>query len=213
MDNILKLENISKMFGGNYVLKDICLEFKRGEIHSVIGENGAGKSTLIKILGGVYKPNSGVIYKDGQKVNINNPTDAFVHKIGIVHQELSLSGNMSVAENIFAGRQPVNKIGLIDEKKMNSMAASVVDSMGVILDPTEKVSNLSMALQQIVEIVRVVSRNIDVLILDEPTSSLSKNETDHLFELIRRMRKERNLTVIFISHKLHEVIEISDRVS
>ena len=213
MDTILKLENISKLFGGNYVLRDVSLEFTRGEIHSVIGENGAGKSTLMKILGGIYRPNGGKIYKDGKHIEIHNPVEAYAHKIGIVHQELSVSGNLSVAENIFAGCQPTNHAGFINEKKMKAMAKELLTGMGVNIDPAGIVEQLSVAMQQVVEIAKVVSRNIDILILDEPTSSLSIKETEHLFELMRRMCAEKNLTVIFISHKLDEIIEISDRVS
>ena len=144
---------------------------------------------------------------------MHNAIDAYKHGIGIVHQELSVAGNLSVAENIFAGQQPINKLGFVKTRRMYEDAERVLNDMGIHLDPREKLENLSIAMQQIVEIVKVISRNIDTLILDEPTSSLSNNEIEHLFSLIRRLREERNLTVIFISHKLNEVMAICNRVS
>lgn len=213
MQKVIKLENIGKKFGGNYVLQNISLEINRGDIHAIIGENGAGKSTLMKIIGGIYQPNEGSVYKNGEQIHLRNAVDAYNHGIGIVHQELSVVGNLSIAENIFAGRQPVNKLGFVRERKMSNDARAILDDMGIHLNPNEKVENLSVAMQQVIEIVKVVSHNIDVLILDEPTSSLSSNEIDHLFGLVRRMRDEKNMTVIFISHKLDEVKAICNRVS
>ncbi len=213
MEKIIKLENIGKKFGGNYVLQNVSLEIERGDIHAIIGENGAGKSTLMKIIGGIYKPNEGQVYKNGEEIHLKNAIDAYHHGIGIVHQELSVVGNLSIAENIFAGRQPVTRLGFVKEKKMCSEAQAILDDMGINLNPREKVENLSVAMQQVIEIVKVVSHKIDVLILDEPTSSLSANEIDHLFKLVRRMRDEKGMTVIFISHKLDEVKAICNRVS
>ncbi len=213
MDAILKLEGIGKMFGGNYVLKDVSLEIGRGEVHAVIGENGAGKSTLMKIIGGIYEPNEGVIRKNGEKILLHNAIEAYKQGIGIVHQELSVADNLTIAENIFAGRQPVNRFGFVREKQMCEDAGKILGEMGIRLDPREKVGNLSVAMQQIIEIAKVVSHRIDVLILDEPTSSLSNKEIAHLFELVRRLCREQGMTVIFISHKLDEVMAISDRVS
>lgn len=213
MDDIIRLEGIGKKFGGNYVLQDVSMGIRRGDIHAIIGENGAGKSTLMKIIGGVYQPNDGSIYKNGEQIRLHNAIEAYSHGIGIVHQELSVVGNLSIAENIFAGRQPVNAFGFVQEKKMCREAQEILDDMGISLDPHEKVENLSVAMQQVIEIVKVASHKIDVLILDEPTSSLSANEIEHLFALVRRMRDEKQMTVIFISHKLDEVKAICNRVS
>lgn len=213
MDEIIRLKGVGKKFGGNYVLKNVDLGINRGEVRAIIGENGAGKSTLMKILGGIYEPNEGEIWKDGQKIVLHNAIDGYKHGIGIVHQELSVAGNLSVAENIFAGRQPINRLGFVKEKKMCEDAKQVLEEMGISLDPREKLGNLSVAMQQVVEIAKVMSHKIDVLILDEPTSSLSNNEIDHLFALVKRMCKEKGMTVIFISHKLEEVMAISNSVS
>lgn len=213
MSEIITLRGIGKMFGGNYVLKDISFGIEKGDIHAIIGENGAGKSTLMKIIGGIYQPNEGSVLKEGKEIHLHNALEAYRHGIGIVHQELSVVGNLTVAENIFAGRQPVNKLGFVRRKKMNQDAKEILTEMGISLNPDEKVEDLSVAMQQVVEIVKVCSHNIDVLILDEPTSSLSSNEIKHLFGLVKHMRDERGMTVIFISHKLDEVMAICNRVS
>ena len=213
MENILELENISKSFGGVEVLHNVSLSVTKGEIHALIGENGAGKSTLMKIVSGVYQPDSGVIRKDGREIHLHNPLSAFAERIGIVHQELSIAGNLSVAQNMMVGREPVGPLGFVKDKLLVEMARKELQELGIDIDPTLTAGNLSVGMQQVVEIAKVLAKDIDILIMDEPTSSLSEREISHLFELLRSIRKQKNLTVIFISHKLDEVMEICDRAT
>jgi ABC-type sugar transport system ATPase subunit len=213
MDNILRLEHISKSFGGIEVLHDISLSVKKGEIHSIIGENGAGKSTLMKIIGGVYIANRGTVFKNEEAVNPKNPLEAIASGIGTVHQELSIADNLTVAQNILAGYEPVNRLGFINNKKLIQQTGKILRDLGLDIDPAEKAGNLSIGMQQIIEIAKVISRDIDVLILDEPTSSLSEKEIRHLFKLLFSLKQQKNITILFISHKLSEVTEISDRVT
>lgn len=213
MENILEMENVSISFGGVEVLHDVSFSVRRGEIHSLIGENGAGKSTLMKIISGVYIPDRGTIRKDGAQIRFHGPLDAFAHKIGIVHQELSIAGNLTVAQNMLVGREPVNKLGFINDKKLLEIAGGELRELGISLDPSVKAGTLSVGMQQVVEIAKVLAKDIDLLIMDEPTSSLSEREIAHLFSLLRSIREKRDLTVIFISHKLSEVMELSDRAT
>jgi ribose transport system ATP-binding protein len=213
MSSILRLEHISKLFSGIEVLHNISLCIEKGEIHSIIGENGAGKSTLMKIIGGVYTANSGQVFKNERAINPKNPLEAIACGIGIVHQELSIADNLTIAENMLAGCEPVNKLGFIDTKKMNNQTGAILSNLGLDIDVTEKAGNLSVGMQQVIEIAKVISRDIDVLILDEPTSSLSEKEIRRLFELLNSLKKEKQIAILFISHKLSEVTEISDRVT
>jgi ABC-type sugar transport system ATPase subunit len=213
MSDILKLEHISKSFSGVKVLHDISLRIKKGEIHSIVGENGAGKSTLMKIIGGVYTANSGQIFKTEKIINPKNPLEAIACGIGIVHQELSIADNLTVAQNMLAGYEPVNKLGFINTKKLINQTKTILNNLGLDIDPAEKAGNLSVGMQQVIEIAKVISRDIDVLILDEPTSSLSEKEIHRLFTLLNSLKQEKQITILFISHKLSEITEISDRVT
>lgn len=210
--SVLELKNITKSFGANKVLTDVNMQFEKGEIHSIIGENGAGKSTLMKIIGGIYRADSGEVILDGKPIVMHSPIEAYAHGIGIVHQELSIVGNMTVAQNVFVNCEPVYKAGFINWKKMNSDAKAALAEVGADIDPTEIAGNLSVGMQQIVEIAKVIAKKVRILILDEPTSALSDKEADRLFEILDDLKKK-GVSIIFISHKLNEIIRISDKVS
>ena len=172
----LRMENISMEFSGVYVLSDMQLQVGQGSIHALVGENGAGKSTLIKILGGIYKPKTGKIFIDGTESSIHNVQDAQKKGISIIHQEISLVPSLSIAENVFLGRE-LSKLGFKSEGKMFSMAQEMIDALGIDLSARTIVSGLTIAQQQLVEIIKAVSFNTHILVLDEPTSSLSLKET------------------------------------
>lgn len=211
-DVILRMENIDKVFGTAYALRGINFELERGEVHALLGENGAGKSTLIKILGGIYQPNAGDIIINGKKVEMTGINEARAHGIDIIHQEIVLVPYLSVAENIFLGREPKNKLGFVDKKKMNAEATRMVESLGLDTDVTTILDNLTIAQQQMVEIVKASSFNVKILVMDEPTSSLSDEEVEKLFETIARLKKD-GVSIIYISHRMEELFRISDRVT
>lgn len=207
----LRMENISMEFSGVYVLSDMQLQVDRGSIHALVGENGAGKSTLIKILGGIYKPKTGKIFIDGEESSIHNVQDAQKKGISIIHQEISLVPSLSIAENVFLGRE-LSKLGFKSEGKMFSMAQEMIDALGIDLSARTIVSGLTIAQQQLVEIIKAVSFNTHILVLDEPTSSLSLKETQRLFDIIRRLQGK-GVATIYISHKMDEIFEISDHIT
>lgn len=209
----LELKNISKSFASNRVLTDINLDFRKGEIHSIIGENGAGKSTLMKIIGGIYSADTGEIYINGELQEIDSPIKAFKQGVGIVHQELSIADNMSVAQNIFINNEPTDKLGFIDWTKLYSMTEEALKKIGSLnVDPRARAGNYSVGVQQMIEITKVLTQDVNILILDEPTSALSDNEIHNLMNLLYGLQAH-GVTIIFISHKLNEVMEISDRIS
>lgn len=210
--SLLEVRKINKSFGSNKVLTDVSISFEAGEIHSIVGENGAGKSTLMKIIGGIHACDSGEILVDGHPVQIHSPSDAFKHGIGIVHQELSIAGNMTVAQNVFVNREPTNKWGFINWAELYEKTNAEFEKIGVKIDPKVPAGSLSVGMQQIVEIVKILSQNVKILIMDEPTSALSDKEVDHLFQLLKKL-KEKGTLIIFISHKLKEITYLSDRVS
>ena len=207
----LRMENISMEFSGVYVLSDMQLQVGQGSIHALVGENGAGKSTLIKILGGIYKPKTGKIFIDGTESSIHNVQDAQKKGISIIHQEISLVPSLSIAENVFLGRE-LSKLGFKSEGKMFSMAQEMIDALGIDLSARTIVSGLTIAQQQLVEIIKAVSFNTHILVLDEPTSSLSLKETQRLFDIIRRLQGK-GVAIIDISHKMDEIFEISDHIT
>ncbi len=207
----LRMENISMEFSGVYVLSDMQLQVGQGSIHALVGENGAGKSTLIKILGGIYKPKTGKIFIDGEESSIHNVQDAQKKGISIIHQEISLVPSLSIAENVFLGRE-LSKLGFKSEGKMFSMAQEMIDALGIDLSARTIVSGLTIAQQQLVEIIKAVSFNTHILVLDEPTSSLSLKETQRLFDIIRRLQGK-GVAIIYISHKMDEIFEISDHIT
>lgn len=209
---ILELKKISKSFSGVEVLHEVAFSLRPGEVHALLGENGAGKSTLVKIITGVYQPDHGEILLNGVPVHFNDTRESRKAGITAIYQELSLFPDLDVAENIFVGRQPVTAGGRIDWKKLYKEAEQLLSSLGVHLDLKQNARNLSIAQQQMVEIARAISINARILIMDEPTSSLTLNEVAELFRLVRRLRKD-GTAIIFISHRLEELFEIADRVT
>jgi ribose transport system ATP-binding protein len=206
-----ELLNISKSFGGIHALRDVTLKGQPGEIHALVGENGAGKSTLVKILSGACHKNSGTIKIDGVEVEINSPLNGRKAGIGIIYQEFSLVPELSVSENIFL--HTLNEKGsFIKWREMNAKAEKLIDNLGFNINPRDKVSDLSIASQQVVEIAKALSENVKVLILDEPTAVLAPNETTLLFEIIRKL-KQRGVSIIYISHRLEEVFDIADSIT
>jgi len=210
-NSLLRLEGINKSFSSNKVLNSISLTIESGICSAVVGENGAGKSTLMKIIGGIYQPDSGEISIHGNKVRFTSARDAIHHGISIVHQELSLAANLSVAQNIFCHREPVNSLGFIQWSKLYSDAATILEHMGIKIDPRAKCGELSVGIQQIVEIAKAISLNSQLIIMDEPTSALSEKEVDHLYEIIQSLL-DRKIAIIFISHKLNEVFKIAQKI-
>ena len=209
---VLELKNISKRFGGVEVLHGVSFGLRPGEVHALLGENGAGKSTLIKVITGIHQPDGGEIYLNDKHVHFNDPLQARMAGIAAIYQELSLCPDLNVAENIFLGRQPTTFGGRIDWRKLYSEADRLLTSLGVHLDLKAKARNLSIAQMQSVEIARAFSLNARILIMDEPTSSLTLNEVAELFGLVRRLRDE-GTAIIFISHRLEELFEVANRVT
>jgi ABC-type sugar transport system ATPase subunit len=214
----LAMRGISKSFSGNVVLEHVNLTARAGEVLALVGENGAGKSTLMKILAGVHQPDGGEILLDGQPVHFARPADALSAGIAMIYQELSLAPHLTVAENIFLGREPVQAaaLGLINQRAVNERARQLLNEYGFNLNPKARVSRLSAAARQLVEITRAVVTETGeakrVIVMDEPTSSLTSHEVEELFRLIRDL-KRRGLAVIYISHRLEELNEIADRLT
>ena len=211
-ENILELRKISKSFSGVEVLHEVSFALRPGEVHALLGENGAGKSTLVKIITGVHQPYKGEIILNGETVRFGDARDSRQAGIAAIYQELSLFPDLDVAENIFVGRQPVAAGGRVDWRKLYAEAGRLLESLGVKLDLKHKARTLSIAQQQMVEIARAFSINARILIMDEPTSSLTLHEVDDLFRLVRRLRAQ-GTAIIFISHRLEELFEIADRVT
>ncbi|MHB1314550.1 MAG: sugar ABC transporter ATP-binding protein [Christensenellales bacterium] len=210
---ILQMRNIDKRFGGIHALKDFSFDCLAGETHVLMGENGAGKSTLLNILGGITKTDNGTILIDGTEIDIKNPLDALNQGIAIIHQELSLCKNMTIAENIFRG-QNITKgvLRIVDFKTMNKQTQVLLKQMNLDLNASELVGNLSIAQQQMIEIVSAVSKKGRIVVMDEPTASLTEKEVDSLFNIISTL-KARNVAIIYVSHRIRETFEIGDRVS
>jgi rhamnose transport system ATP-binding protein len=209
---ILELKNISKSFSGVEVLHEVSFALRPGEVHALLGENGAGKSTLVKIITGVHQPDRGEILLKGEPVHFSDARESRQAGIAAIYQELSLFPDLDVAENIFAGRQPLATGKRVDWRKLYAEAGKLLESLGVKLDLKQKARMLSIAQQQMVEIARAFSINAQILIMDEPTSSLTLHEVDDLFRLVRRLR-EQGTAIIFISHRLDELYAIADRVT
>ncbi len=210
---LLALRGITKHFGGVRALNGVDFELRTGEIHALLGENGAGKSTLIKILGGIHQADQGVILVDGSAASVTNVADADRIGIRIIHQELSVALNLSIAENIYLGREP-GRFGFLDRRRMEQDAEDLVVSLGMdeIRNVRQSVAELSVARRQLVEIVRALSTQARILVLDEPTSSLSESETEALFAILTRLR-EQGVGIIYISHRLEEITRLADRVT
>lgn len=193
-------------------MEDVCFELRYGEVHALLGENGAGKSTLLKILGGIYTADKGEIFIDGAKQEISNVKDSQRLGISVIHQELCLVPNMTITENIFLGREAVKSGGWVDKKQLWQRAGEILDSLGIDLDPQQKVAELSIAQQQMVEIAKALSMEASVIFMDEPTSSLSDKEVNSLFAMIEKL-KENRISIVYISHKLDELFKIADRIT
>ena len=211
MSNLLEMRKITKTFPGVKALDEVDFSLERGTVHALMGENGAGKSTLMKCLFGIYTPDSGEIYIDGKKVSYKDPKDALDSGVAMVHQELNQVSMRSVAENIMLGRFP-NKYGIIDHKKMNQETQDLFDRLGLNFDPKKIIGKYSVAERQLIEIAKAVSYDAKILVLDEPTSSLTESEVDKLFEIINKLRKQ-GVGIIYISHKMEEILSISDFVT
>lgn len=212
MTEILRTEGIVKTFPGVTALSDVELRLNAGEVLALCGENGAGKSTLMKILAGVQPPDSGKIFIDGTEQQIRDPLHAKSLGIGIVFQELSLANNMTVAENIFALDEPTSAFGLVDYKKMNRSAGELLERLSFDVDPRRVVGSLSVSQQQLVEIAKVLRVEPHILILDEPTSTLTDREVEKLFDALAAL-KAHGVGVVYISHKMDEIFQLSDTVS
>ena len=211
MSNLLEMRKITKTFPGVKALDEVDFSLERGTVHALMGENGAGKSTLMKCLFGIYTPDSGEIYIDGKKVSYKDPKDALDSGVAMVHQELNQVSMRSVAENIMLGRFP-NKYGIIDHKKMNQETQDLFDRLGLNFDPKKIIGKYSVAERQLIEIAKAVSYDAKILVLDEPTSSLTESEVDKLFEIINKLRTQ-GVGIIYISHKMEEILSISDFVT
>ncbi|SDO91320.1 erythritol ABC transporter ATP-binding protein [Nakamurella panacisegetis] len=211
-DVLLVAENVSKNYGGVMALKDVNFKAYRGKVNVLVGENGAGKSTLMKILSGSVEPTTGRILIEGEPVSLGSPREAQALGIGIIHQELSLFPNMSIAENMFAGREPRKGRRFVDFNRERSQARAVLARLGQNLNPNTLVSDLPIGQQQLVEIGKVLLEDVRILIMDEPTSALSNHEVDVLFGVMEDLRKQ-DVTIIYISHKLDEFRRIGDYVT
>jgi galactofuranose transport system ATP-binding protein len=210
-DVLLQMRDIRKVFPGNVALDDACLEVRRGEVHALVGQNGAGKSTMIKVLTGAYKRDGGSILFDGRPVEFHSPTEAQANGISTIYQEINLVPLRSVAENILLGHEPT-RLGMIDWRKMNARAEELLRQVGIRVDVTRPLMEYNIAIQQMVAIARAVSFKAQLVVMDEPTSSLDDQEVETLFVTIRRL-KANGVSVIFISHRLDELYAICDRVT
>ncbi len=209
---VLKVKSLSKQFPGVKALDNVSINLEAGKVHALMGENGAGKSTLIKILAGVFPKNSGQIFFDDQEVQIDLPSDSLDLGIKVVYQEISLIPEFSVGENIFLEKFPVNKLGVIKWKKLFRDCDNLFKDIGFNLKANAKISDLSISEQQVVEISRAVSQNASLVIMDEPTSSLTPNEIEKLFTVIKNLRKK-NIAILYVTHKIDEIFRIADEVT
>ncbi len=210
-DYILEVKNLSKYYAGVKALDDVSLSFRRGEVHALAGENGAGKSTLIKAITGAIEPTAGTIFVEGQQYSKLSPIEAIHIGIAAIYQEFTLIPHLTVAENIFFGKE-IGKNGFVNKKAMNDAVKKLLDEMGIDLNPAANVCDLGIAYQQIVEIVKAVAADSKILIMDEPTAPLTNKETEMLFGIIQKLRN-RGVTIIYISHRMDEIFRVCDRVS
>ncbi len=208
---ILTMNGIDKSFPGVHALDHVNLEVRKGEVHALMGENGAGKSTLMKVLTGIYSKDEGTITYEGKEVEFSNPRDAQAAGIVIVHQELNMMNHLTVAQNIFIGRESMSG-KLINDKKMNEEAEKLFQKLNIQIDPTEKMGNLTVGKQQMCEIAKAISHDAKVIIFDEPSAALTEAEIEELFKIIRDLR-EKQLGIVYISHRMDEIKVITDRVT
>jgi len=208
-DIILEATGISKSFPGVKALDDVSLTLRRGRLTALLGENGAGKSTLMNIIAGVLAPDAGEVRLAGEVVQFSNPREALDVGIAMIFQELNLVGNLTVAENIFLGREPLDRLGFIDTQKMNREAADLLKQLDLSVAPTTPLDNLRVGQQQIVEIAKAISHDVRVLIMDEPTSAITEHEIEVLFEIIAKLKRQ-GVAIAYITHKLEELARIGD---
>lgn len=208
---ILTMKGIDKTFPGVHALNNVDFELYKGEVHALMGENGAGKSTLMKVLTGIYRKDKGTITYDGKLVEFTNPREAQQAGIVIVHQELNMLGHLTVAQNIFIGREYMKGVK-IDDARMNVEASKLFKRLNIDIDPTEKMSNLTVGKQQMCEIAKAISHEAKIIVFDEPSAALTESEVDELFGIIRDL-KEKNIGIIYITHRMDEIKIITDRVS
>jgi ribose transport system ATP-binding protein len=211
-DILVEMRQITKTFPGVVALDDVSFECHKGEVHAVVGENGAGKSTLMKILSGVYQPDQGQILLHGSPTNIQSPHDALRQGISIIYQELNLLPDLTVAANVFLGREPRGALGFLNTQELANRARDVLGRLEVDLDPGMRVGRLSVAQQQMVEIAKALSLNAELIIMDEPSSTLGGEDLQHVFDVIAAL-KEQGVTVIYISHRIAEIFQVADRVT
>ncbi|MGI6544953.1 MAG: sugar ABC transporter ATP-binding protein [Fastidiosipilaceae bacterium] len=212
MKCILEMKHIYKSFPGVKVLQDVDLRLNTGEVHALMGENGAGKSTLMKILMGIYSADQGEILLNGEPVSFKNPREALDHGVSMIHQEMNPILDMKVYENVFVGREIHNTLGLVDKKQMARRTQTIFDEIGIHIDPTMDMRELSVAQSQLVEIVKAISVGAKIVIMDEPTSAITEAEVETLFRQIRRL-KSQGVAILYISHKMDEIFEICDRIT
>lgn len=211
-DVILSMQGVEKYFAGVHALKNVQFELKKGEVHALMGENGAGKSTLMKVLCGIYPRDGGTITLFGKDVNFINISESQHAGISIIHQELNMMNHLTVAQNIFIGREPHKNKFTIDDKQMELDAQALFERIGVVIDPSVTLGTLTVGKQQMVEIAKAISRDCKLLILDEPTAMLTQTEVDELFAIMEDLRGK-GIGMIYISHRMDEITRISDRVS
>jgi inositol transport system ATP-binding protein len=209
---LLEVEGLRKEFPGVLALDGVSLGVQAGTVHAVMGENGAGKSTLMKIIAGVHPPDGGTVRLRGRPVHLGSPREALQQGIAMIHQELNLMPSMTVAENVWIGREPLNRLGFVDHAELRRRTAELFRRLGIDTDPSLRVGELSVAERQMIEIAKALSRDADLLIMDEPTSALTQKETEHLFGIIREL-KAQGKGVLYITHRLNEVFEVADEIS
>jgi ribose transport system ATP-binding protein len=212
LNTVVEMKGIEKRFPGVHALRNVSFDLRAGEVHALMGENGAGKSTLMKILSGIYQPDEGEILVNGQSVQIHGPRSAQENGIGIIHQELSLMNHLTVAQNIFIGREPKLSFGRLDEKALNRQAAEIFAAMNLRLETDAVVETLTIAKQQMIEIAKALSFRSRILIMDEPTAALNDAEIAELFAMIGKLKAE-GVGIVYISHKMDELKRIADRVT
>ncbi|WKB51287.1 sugar ABC transporter ATP-binding protein [Eleftheria terrae] len=211
-DVLLSAQNIRKAFPGVVALDRVSLKIRAGRVHALMGENGAGKSTLMKVLSGIYRPDGGSLLLRGQPLVLKTPRDALDRGIAMIHQELNLLADMTVAENIFIGREPRNRLGLVDHRALHRQTEALLQRLGLHIDPEVELGELSIANRQMVEIAKAVSFDSDVLIMDEPTSAITDKEVAHLFRIIEDLKRQ-GKAIVYITHKMDEVFRIADDIS
>ena len=209
---ILSINGMSKSFGRNKVLKHIDLNVKPGSIMGLMGENGAGKSTMMKCLFGTYQKDEGTIILDGREVNFSGPKDALENGVAMVHQELNQCLERSVVDNMFLGRYPKNSFGIVDEARMKKETSKLFRKLGITVSLTQPMKKMSVSQRQMCEIAKAISYNSKVIVLDEPTSSLTAPEVEKLFKMMRQL-KAQGISLIYISHKMDEILDICDEIS